>query len=325
MYAAFEAYNPFRSPSWRYDRVLKLVGHRPRPLKASRAHDDDTVKTYRDFLLRMRNRESREAELGLFVENPSLFLANTIINHPDHEWRSILHARVLARQSDEEIAQWASTLPEAVSWYNELCFDVRDRLESRGYIIKVIVGRPDDRRPSHDGSMTEFQRELCYKMFGYFGGPLVLEAVVAGMSEGTFPYRPADVPAFVDNAIAQIVRNRTAMAARTMAVNRYTLPTLFTTYAQILTITKQVAEGGGAPSDVKQNVEAMLGEMRWSVGRTGHLKKTSLEQAYDMTAVEPRADEAMELAKGREPDSLRDIKDLQLRLAVEKEHGQAVQ
>lgn len=315
----FEKYNPFRSPSWRFDRVLTLVSARPRPLRASRTDDDRYIRAYRKFLVRIQGRETRESQMPIFEENPALHFAHLIFHNPDKETRSIVQAKILARESDRAIAEYVNTLPDAIAWYAKLFFDVRDRLKSRGYIIKVISGRWDDQTSAPDGSMTEYQKYLCYKLFGYLGGPGILNFVIHGANEGCFPYKSADYPDWFDETWASFTRCRSAMMMKTFPFNKYTVMQLFELHLQLVVMTKQAQLGsGGAPADYRRNVEEMLKSIPWVVGERGFKDKSAIEHTYDVTAVEPRADEALQLAQGTEPQSLKGVRELQMRIASEK-------
>jgi hypothetical protein len=83
----------------------------------------------------------------------------------------------------------------------------------RDWIAKVIKVPAEDRIPNRDGVMTSAQRGYVYRLFAHFGGTLVLDAVIACLSPHGKPQQVEDAPAWFDDATADIVRSRAAMAA----------------------------------------------------------------------------------------------------------------
>lgn len=320
MYAAFEKVNPFRSPAWRFERVLQLVSNRPRPLPASRAHDDIYVRTYRRFLMQIQSREAAEDQMELFLADQGLYLAHMLHHNPDKEWRAIAQASILARESDEKVADRIHSIPSAIDWYEKLFFNVRDRLKSRIYIIKTVLGRPDERRGvAVSNAMSDYQRDMCLKLFGYFGGPLVLEWLLAGIADHGFPRKVSEFAGWVDKTWSSEIRIQSMAMGRTFAVDKFTVMQLFDLHARMMESDRAAqSAAGGAPMDYRRNVEALLNEIPWVVGEKGFNTKNAVEHEYDLTAVEPRADEAMQLAMGVEPAELAEVRELQMRIAEEK-------
>jgi hypothetical protein len=77
---------------------------------------------------------------SLCRENPEIVLVHELHYSPYSEQRHILEARLLTTESYEEISQRMGTSAKAVSLYADLFFDVRDRLQARDWIMKVILG-----------------------------------------------------------------------------------------------------------------------------------------------------------------------------------------
>jgi hypothetical protein len=113
------------------------------------------------------------------------------------------------------------TCEKVVSHYAELFFDVRDRFQATAWIMQVILG-PSRLRSTfrENGELTQEQRAFLYRFFGYFGGPLVLDALIAGIGEIKMPERPDEVDKWLDSTVLQIVRTRAAAAAHLFEVNR---------------------------------------------------------------------------------------------------------
>jgi len=317
MFPDFEKYNPLRSPAWRFDRVAYMLSHRPTPLRPVHDRDDDDVKAYREFLVEFGNRQTREDELDLFPENPGLFIAHMLHHNSDREWRAILQAYILTGLSDGEIAERISTIESAVRWYASLFFDVRDRLRSKAYVVKVIIGRPEDRQGNREGTLTAPQRDMLYKLYAFYGGPLAFETLLAGMEEHGWPSRAADMPGWLDRTFKSVTRGKSTAIARAFIHTRWTILGLFQIHMQILQLEQQAAMGGAGMTDITRNISEMLNEIPWVVGRRGKKTMTKLELKYSRTSVEPRADEYFDLARNQESEELQGLSNLRMRLTSE--------
>jgi hypothetical protein len=71
-----------------------------------------------------------------------------------------------------------------------------------------------------NGDMTDGQRAFLYRLFGFFGGSLGLDTMIAGIGGIAMPQRPDDVANWFDSTMLQLVRTRAAAAARLFDVNR---------------------------------------------------------------------------------------------------------
>ena len=61
--------------------------------------------------------------------------------------------------------------------------------------------------------MSDAERGFVYKLFAYYGGPLVLDAVTSGLDSTTLPQHGDDIEGWFNNALRQIVRTSAAAAA----------------------------------------------------------------------------------------------------------------
>ena len=315
----FEFFNPFMSPAWRFERVLEMVSQNP-PSRASRTEDDKWIRGYRKLLVRIEGQDTRQAQMEVCKDNPALYYAHLIHHNPDKDFRTRVQARILAKVSDEDIAkkEW-HTLPATITWYNKLFFDVRSRLECKDYIDKVVVGRWDDRQSNPDGSMTCYQNDMMLRLFGFYGGPILLDYVLRHMNGLGRVWKDAECDGWRDKEWMRNLRNNSSKMMNTFPFNKWTVMQLFEIHAKLIEMDKQAQlAGGGAPADYKRNVEEMLKTVPWAIGDRGFKDKSALELEYDQTAVEPRADESLMLATGQVPMSLKEVKELELRLAAER-------
>src|SRR3954447_17001009 len=150
--------SPVRRPQWRLDRVMQLISHRPRPILLGRL-DDHYVRAYRRLTMKFRAAGDNEAKRdAVFLEYPDVCQAHLLHYSPDFERRQILEARLLTNESYEEIANRYATSAKVIEYYEKLFFHVRDRLDSSGWIHKVIQGPRNDRCDNKTGVITDDER-----------------------------------------------------------------------------------------------------------------------------------------------------------------------
>jgi hypothetical protein len=82
-----------------------------------------------------------------------------------------VEARLLAGEVFDQIAVKCHSAPEVVEAYHAAFFQVRDRLAT-DYIANVVIG------PKRRSGLTGGDIDVLLKIFGYGGGPLVLDAAV---------------------------------------------------------------------------------------------------------------------------------------------------
>jgi hypothetical protein len=162
----FQSDNPHRSIAWRWERACHLVNHGG---TLSPRQDDPATRTAARFL-RAWHRCRDQARLA---EKWRTLCAAHRLAVTDGRQRWELRARILARQSDAEIAARCALTAETVQWFEALFFNTRDRLGAVDWITSRCFGlgirfgvRPGD-------------LETLWAVFAYHGGPLVLDVVRA--------------------------------------------------------------------------------------------------------------------------------------------------
>lgn len=307
MHKDFEKFNPFRSPRWRFDRVLTLLDKKSGPgSRTSWKKDDEFIKTARVFLRNYRSAKPDTYEReSLFSENPGLYYANQIFEAEDEELRGVIEARILARQTDEEIADKICTLPSAVAWYEALFFNVRDRISNKDWVVRTIIGQE---MLEHGVSSRIFHTTA--KMFAYFTGPLVLDLILDGFNVDGFVTDRSEVAKYLDKHFEGGMRRRSAMSVNSFEVNKFNVMQVFETHARLMELEKTHQESGSDKSDYEKNVMLALGSISWGAGTAGRQKMAgSPILAFDSSAAELRADEMLQLEAGETLDYLADVKE----------------
>ena len=198
---------------------VSMLTHRPRPLRP-RQSDDQHVRAYLWYMKHyMAAGDDGEERQRISLQMPHVEQAHRLYVAADVERRQILEARLLTGESSAEIAERFATDAKTVNYYEQLFFNVRDRMDCRDWIVKTILGSPQDRSPSRDGVLTVAQRGLAYKLFAYFGGPLVLDSLIGSLSPNWKPQQEEGTSAWFDDATRDIVRSRAAMAASVLSID----------------------------------------------------------------------------------------------------------
>ena len=173
--AAMQTGNPLRHPDWRWRRAKAVVARNGRcsPRK------DDAVTILLAAYLReaARCRSARQRD-RLAVRRPGLGEAIEL-RETGGLRRAEVEARILAGQTDDEIALAVDVSAAGVSWYEQAFFDVRVRLGARDWITWRAIGQA--RRPM--GACPG----PVLKAAGYHGGLVLLEVVLAVVCGKPFP------------------------------------------------------------------------------------------------------------------------------------------
>jgi hypothetical protein len=181
----------------------------------------------------------------------------------DIERRQLLEARLLTPETFDEIAKRVGTDGQTIDYFEQLFFNVRDRMQATDWLSTVIKGPSEDRVPSRSGVMTTAQRGFVYKLFAYFGGPLVLDALIACLSPHGKPQCAEDAPEWFADSTREIVRSRAAMAASVLAVDG-------TNVMRLLKLARRTMRGtsaGTAPNQISAtDRETILQELERLVG-----------------------------------------------------------
>jgi hypothetical protein len=154
--------NPFRRPTWRWDRANDLVDS---GRYYSRRRDDTATGIavgYLRDLARCRSARRLERVLDRYQH---LHRARQVWEHSGGE-RLEIETRILARESDVAIAFEMDLPPSTIQAYRDVFFHVDDRIEATHYILFQVVGlQPATPPPAR----------LLMQASAYMRGPLVIE------------------------------------------------------------------------------------------------------------------------------------------------------
>ncbi len=208
---------PLRRPHWRLNRVTEMLRHRPQPLRPL-WEDDHPIRAYRRILLNLLAAGDDEETLdAVREERPAVYEAHRYHYSPEIRTRQQIEARLLTGASLEEIAAKLAADPKAIEYYASLFFDVRDALDHRDWVSLTIQSRIRYDEES-GGSRAEAERGYVMRLFAYFGGPLVLDALINPLGETNPPENAEEIRAWSEDAVTQMVRTTGAAAAATVDV-----------------------------------------------------------------------------------------------------------
>ena len=211
-YADYHAELPNRSPQWRAERVEQILHQQGRRWHAD--HDDETTihaARFKAALLTLEAQELTSFELQrvLYHRFRAVTLAYAI---SASDVRIVVEARILARQTNEEIISGTGGTPEVIELYEQLFFNVRDRLMNKDYIHTVVIGQ------TAQSGLEQLTYEQKMKLVAYQGGAALLEQFLHGS-----PVLPSDddTGAYLDHAIQNNLRIQAFLTTRAMQPSKF--------------------------------------------------------------------------------------------------------
>jgi hypothetical protein len=158
---------------WRWGRAEELASGRGR----RQGWDDEPTLAAQRFIARWSRVGGELAGPGLAGEDAAISGAVQLRHgQPRRRWE--LEARILARQTDEEIGSKLGVPAPVVAAYEGLFFSVRVKFAATDWIMANVIG------PRAYEGTTEDDVELIWKLWGFWGGPMVLDALIAHNEAG---------------------------------------------------------------------------------------------------------------------------------------------
>jgi len=297
--------NPLRAPHWRWLRAIQIdAGGR----RASRKLDGEEGFFWIRRAVRLKRHFERaagrtEALYGLLERDPDLFWAHAIWSKDKAPTRWAIEARVLAGQSDEEIAYRAATTPAIVNAYINTFFDVRSVLDRDDYVLHVVLSDAVAR------GVQERQYDLLWKLLAYRGGAHVLDATMNRFTKTEAPKDANAVSGFFQEFAINTMKYKAAIAALTVQANTHTQMQLIDSFVKYVEIEKNSENAGKAQTTIVQNIGEMLTALPFRVGTKQDSEKVKMVP-FDNNAAELKSDEMMLIAAGGTLPNQADIEEL---------------
>ena len=302
------AQNPFRPPEWRWRRAMSLHDQVPGAMLPSRRVDGldgfkwitAAVRFYREY----SRATTESAKAALAERRPEIFWAYWAWSSVNPiKW--IIEAQILARSNDHAVGFRCNMPPKYVAAYEALFFNVRDKLQHRSYILNCVIGKA-----IHDG-LSEREYDLLWKLYGYFLGPCIVDALEGKFANPTWCGDPVNVGAAVmDDAIGTL-KLKAALATKTVRVDSHTQLAIMDAFTKFVEIERTTDSAGKAQEQILGHISAMMTTLPFNIGGRVPPKILSHQlqspaDAFDRTALELNYEETLQLSV-RQPIAHHDI------------------
>lgn len=258
----FRPDNVRRVPDWRWQRAGEVVDSGGRIV---RRRDDALVREACKFRRLLARCQSDEDRLEALDACPELFEAWTIYDAGEdpieHRWE--LEARLLSGQSLEDISLATGTPINVIRCYEQMFFDVLSRLKHASLIIHSVIGQ------SVQVGLAERDYDVLWKLFGYFAGPHVLEAIMFKFIAPAKVTNATGVRAFMKDFTKDQVFLKSGVAMATMPINWQTRELLMTLWQSMLAMEAQAGQTSVGSELLKTNIQGLVEAFAWTKYRPG--------------------------------------------------------
>jgi hypothetical protein len=249
-YCRLDPNGPFRALDYRWQLALRRANDEPIP----EAWKDAAVRVATRFICELAGRTDEFALLAARRRFPALVDALTIRLHPRPSLRWEIEARVLARQSPDEIATAVGNSSAVIEMYEQLFFAVRDRLSAAGWIQHAVIrSRDPDANPT----------ETAWKHYAYTYGPRMLDAII-GLTAPSRPRGAFELANFFRQMTFEELGIRAAVAAYQMPVGA--VPTRW--WMEVFAKTLEIDRSTEQAASLTPNIRAMLDGLSEQFGRS---------------------------------------------------------
>lgn len=296
----YSKHDPLRTPTWRYDILRKLLDRNVK--KVRRTSYDEYIFQAIKFLRKWREL-NKEDRITLFPLNEGLYYAHSLYEDTERDIKTAIEARLLCGQSDEQIAKRIDTLPSAIGWYEALYYNVRDRLQSRDWVFRIIDG------PEGSRNIDEQDFSGCIKRAAYINGPAVLEELLAGADLAETNITEKELSGFWDRTIHRNMSRRIALASYRTEINKYNFGQYWTQQTADKVAAHTIKQTDTTSKDFSTIVGQIIENIDFVQGMEAE-KHLQIEMTSAEPHIELRADDEMQkrvdnlaAAKQLKPDS----------------------
>lgn len=297
--------NPCRAPHWKWLRVQEIDAGGQRATRAIDGADGFAWIRRAVRLKRHYDRTGgrRNSIHALVLRDKDLFWAHSIWLAEKNPVRWGIEARVLAGESDEEIAEKVGTATSVIEAYVNVFFDVRARLRNLDYVQNVIMADAVIR------GLQERHYDLLWKLLGFKGGQHVLDAVINRGTDVSKPASADGVGTFFQDFAISSMKYKAAIASLTVQVNTHTQLPLIESFVKYVEIEKNSDHVMKAQSSIVDNIGVMLTSLPFKIG-TKLDSEGGKMLPFDTNAAELRGDELLFISAGGQLENTADIQKL---------------
>lgn len=187
-----QRHSPVRWPEWRWRRAQQLVRS---GRYFSRRRDDEWTGQATRYLRGLARCPDLSPSPKILRFYPEVSAAHSL-HRASGTTELLVQARLLARQTSPEIAFLTGLSAGVVSAYEALFFHCRDRLDACDWVQAWAIG------PGCNGKEIIPDARTTLLCFAYYGGPLVLAAVLPYLlGDGDVLSRPSDPPTTAERGV----------------------------------------------------------------------------------------------------------------------------
>ena len=290
--------NPFRVADWRWHRALgRLEATQPAPTR--RRDGASGHKWIRDAIRFKQELDACDNDLQkleLSERRPEIFWAWWAWQNDTNPMKWVMESHLLARADNFEIGFRCGVPPLVVDAYENLFFNVREKLPHRHYILNCCM------RPAVGRGISEREYDLLWKLYGYFYGPHMLDAVTTNFVSPVWCSGPDSVSAAIQDDAIGTMKLKASIAAKTIAVSPNTQMELLHAFTKFVEVERTTDSTGKAQDQILDHIGAMMIELPFNVGgrdpRNDHKHITSPLDEFEESAVELTYAETMRLSVG---------------------------
>lgn len=287
-----------RPPDWRWQRAGEVMEHNG---QFSRSRDDSIVRTIYKFRKLLNRCRTEEDKLIALEACPALYEAYSLYDSSEdpteHRWE--LEARLLAQEPFRAIEAKMGIDASTVEWYEKVFFDVLSRLSYPSLIIHTVIGRS-----VHFG-LAERDYDVLWKLFGYFAGAHVLDALIYKFLTPSHVAEAGGVKAFWKDYTRDQIHMKSGITILTTPINWQTRELIFGVWQRLLEAETELGQAGGAAETLTQNITAMVEAFGWSKHRPGvDMELTGRVAELEASGVRLRAAELTMIGADQEPVGL---------------------
>lgn len=292
----YAAHNPFRPADWRWQRAAAIYERAPTAMPASRQLDGPdgfaVINTAVKFMRELARARTEQARARLSEQRPGVFWAHRAWTS-SNPMKFAIEAHILANSSDYSIGYRCNMPPQVIAAYEALFFNVREKLQHRSYIINCIIG------PAIHRGLTEREYDLLWKLYGYFLGPCIVDALEGKFANPTWCGTPTAVGAAVMDDAISTLKLKAALATKTLQVNQHTQLAILDAFTKFVEIERTTDSAGKAQEQILDHISAMMTTLPFNVGgriARGTTQLASPVDDFDKTAIELTYEEVLRLS-----------------------------
>lgn len=249
---------PARPPDWRWHWAGHVLdGAIPRPFR----RDDPWLRRAVALRAALEDCRGEGDRLRSLDRIPEVARAHEFYTGDPPHARWEIEARILAGEPGAAIARRFGVPAGAIDAFGQIFFDVTGRLGSTGYVVHTVIGPA-----MHAGLDPQRDLDAIWKLYGYFGGPRVLDALIGGAGVGVGGPGPGHGEGPAADPIRSALRMKLAVAAQTLPVDGASARALLRVLAHEDRSRRGPRDDPRSADELMPNIRSALSSLPWRIG-----------------------------------------------------------